>query len=541
VYEQELFPSRYGLETIGFLHRGQEYWNLSPAALVEEAVRRREGRLTNSGALVTRTGPRTGRSPKDKFIVREPSSDPHIAWGNVNVAMEDERFEKLRQRIFGYLGQRDIFVQDLYAGAHPAQRYNVRVVTELAWHSLFARQLLIRPSIGATTEHSPDVTIVCAAGCKAELGGDGVNSDAFIVLDLSRQLVLIGGTAYAGEIKKSVFTLLNYYLPLSGVLPMHCAANLGEREDVALFFGLSGTGKTTLSADPTRRLIGDDEHGWGRDGVFNFEGGCYAKVIGLSTQDEPQIYRAIRFGTVLENVVVAPYTHTCCFDDASITENTRAGYPLDYIENSCEPALGGHPSNIVFLTCDAFGVLPPISRLTPAQAMYHFLSGYTAKVGGTEAGLGSEPQATFSACFGEPFLPLRPAVYAELLGRKIDQHGTRVWMVNTGWSGGPYGVGSRIKLRFTRAMVHAALNGLLDDVTFQPHAIFQLAVPQNCPNVPPEILDPQKTWRKPDDYERQAFELAGRFERNFTRFPDASAEIQAAGPLTAPPKVARSA
>jgi phosphoenolpyruvate carboxykinase (ATP) len=358
-------------------------------------------------------------------------------------------------------------------------------------------------------------------------------------VDFAKNLVLIGGTAYAGEIKKSVFTLMNYVLPQQKVLSMHCGANMGKGGDVALFFGLSGTGKTTLSADPCRRLIGDDEHGWSDEGVFNFEGGCYAKVIHLSSQDEPQIFKAIRFGTVVENVIIAPYTHVCCFDDASITENTRAAYPLDFIDDAVEPSIGGHPSNILFLTCDAFGVLPPIARLTPQQAMYHFLSGYTAKVAGTETGAGREPQATFSTCFGAPFLPLSPTVYAELLGEKIASHHTRVWLVNTGWSGGAYGVGQRIKLRFTRAMVDAALDGALDDADYQPHPVFGIDVPRSCPDVPAELLDPRKTWRDKDKYDAKARELADRFASNFDKFTELSDEVRSAGPVAARPARAK--
>ncbi len=530
MYERDIFPSRHGLETIGFDHRGQSYWNLSPAELVYQAIQRREGRLSNAGALVTRTGKRTGRSPKDKFVVNDPATENTVHWGDVNAPWDPKRFDALQRRMYAYLAERDIFVQDLFVGAHPAHRFVVRVVAELAWHSLFARQLFIRPAVGSTTNLNPDYTVICAPGFLAEPSRDGTNSETFILLNLSQRLILIGGTGYAGEIKKSIFTVMNYVLPLAGVLSMHCSANMGANNDVALFFGLSGTGKTTLSADPERRLIGDDEHGWGDDGIFNFEGGCYAKVIGLSTQDEPQIYGALKFGAVLENVIIAPYTHTCCFDDASLTENTRAAYPLDYIDNACDPAIGGHPNHIVFLTCDAFGVLPPLARLTPEQAMYHFLSGYTAKVAGTEAGMGSEPSATFSTCFGAPFLPLNPRIYADLLGRKIQQHRASVWLLNTGWTGGPFGVGHRIKLRYTRAMVRAALSGALEDVPFQPDPIFGVEVPRSCPDVPRDLLTPRTTWKDPDAYDAKARELATRFAKNFEKFGQVAEEIRGAGP-----------
>ncbi len=524
------FPSSVGLDRIALKHRGRALWNLMPSTLVELALKRGEGQLAATGALVTRTGKRTGRSPKDKFVVREPSCETHVAWGDVNVAIEPARFDALAARMSEYLADKDIFVQDLWAGADAANRLNVRVVTEFAWHSVFVRQLFIRPPHGQTSDFSPDFTVICAPNFHADPARDGTQSEAFIMLNLARKLVLIGGTHYAGEIKKSIFTIMNYVLPLKGILSMHCSANIGPRGDTALFFGLSGTGKTTLSADPGRRLIGDDEHGWGPGGVFNVEGGCYAKVINLSPQEEPQIFRALRFGAVLENVIIEPHTRAIRFDDGSLTENTRAAYPLDYIENAVEPSVGGHPRNIVFLTCDAFGVLPPISRLTPQQAMYHFLSGYTAKIAGTEAGLSSEPSATFSTCFGAPFLALQPAVYADLLGKKLAEHKSRVWLLNTGWSGGPYGVGSRMKIRYTRAMVKAALDGALDEAATVTHPVFNVAVPQSCPEVPPEVLNPRNTWKDASAYDAKAADLAGRFAKNFGKFGAVAAEIRAAGP-----------
>jgi phosphoenolpyruvate carboxykinase (ATP) len=524
-----IHPSRHGLDLIGLDHRGKAYWNLRPPTLVEHAIRRGEGVLSQRGALVARTFARTGRSPNDKFVVREPESDKHVHWGKVNVPIDPDKFANLRDKVFAYLRDRDVFVQDLYAGANPDHRLNVRIVAELAWHSLFARQLFVRPPIEATADHRPDFTVVCAPNCKADPQQDGTNSDVFVTVNFAEKLVVIGGTHYAGEIKKSIFTIMNYVLPLKGVLSMHCSANIGSDNDTALFFGLSGTGKTTLSTDPRRRLIGDDEHGWANDGVFNFEGGCYAKVINLSAEYEPQIFNAIRFGCVLENVVLDPVARTPRYEDGSITENTRGAYPLDHIENSVDPSVGGHPRNVVFLTCDAFGVLPPIARLNPQQAMYHFLSGYTAKVAGTEAGI-DEPQATFSTCFGAPFLPLDPTVYADLLGKRIDRHGTRVWLVNTGWSGGPFGVGKRMKLPYTRAMVNAALNGALDDVPYEAHPVFGVEMPQQCPDVPAEVLNPRRTWDDKDAYDRKAKELAGLFASNFKKFETASKEVRAAGP-----------
>ena len=523
-------PSRQGLDQIGFQHSGKAYWNLRAPHLAAEALKRCEGRLSDTGALVALTGKRTGRSPKDKFFVDEPGSASKIAWGKVNQKFPADKFEQLKKKIFAYLATREIFVQDLYAGANENHRLKIRVINELAWHNLFARTLFIRPAVNQLADHLPQFTVVDAPGCLADPAKDGTNSETFILANLAEKLVIIGGTAYAGEIKKSIFTIMNYLLPLQGVAPMHCSANIGAGGDVALFFGLSGTGKTTLSADPNRRLIGDDEHGWGDEGVFNFEGGCYAKCIKLSEETEPDIYRAIRFGSVLENLVLDPQTCAPNYDDSSITENTRAAYPLHYIRNAVEPSVGGHPKNVIFLTCDAFGVLPPISRLTEAQAMYHFLSGYTAKVAGTEAGMGNEPQATFSTCFGEPFLPLSPSTYAELLGKKTTQHNARIWLVNTGWSGGPFGVGSRMKLKYTRAMINSALEGKLDKVDYKPHAIFGVDVPQSCPDVPVDVLNPRNTWKDGAAYDAKARELAGLFVKNFARFPEASDRIRNAGP-----------
>ena len=521
--------SRHGLDTMGFQHRGRAYWNLRAPTLIAEAVRRGEGNLSDRGALVVSTAPRTGRSPKDRFYVREPGSEQHIHWGKVNVGIDAGVFDRLQEKVFAYLADKDVYVQDVYAGADPSHRLNVRVVNEFAWQNLFVRQLFVRPEGDATRDHKPDFTVVAAPNCKADPAADGTNSDAFIIINFAKKMVLIGGSHYGGEIKKSIFTIMNYLLPLKGVMSMHCSANIGADGETALFFGLSGTGKTTLSADPGRGLIGDDEHGWSDKGIFNFEGGCYAKVINLSAEYEPQIYNAIRFGAVLENVVLDPVTHAVQYEDGSITENTRGGYPLDHISNAVQPSVGDHPKNVIFLTCDAFGVLPPISQLTPEQAMYHFLSGYTAKVAGTEAGV-TEPQATFSTCFGAPFMALDPAVYAELLGKQIAKHKARVWLVNTGWSGGPYGVGQRMKLPYTRAIINAALAGKLDDVAYKPHPVFGVTVPQSCPDVPAQVLDPRGTWKDGAAYDAKAGELAKLFVSNFEAFGSASDAIRAAGP-----------
>ncbi len=503
--------------------------NLSPAALVEMAISRGEGILTEQGALQVTTGKYTGRSPRDKFVVAEPSVKEQIDWGPVNQPMDPEVFARLYQRVQAYLEDRELFLFQGFAGADPRYRLPIQVVNEFAWQNLFVHQLFVRPTAQELASHTPEFTVICVPGLKADPERDGTNSEAFIALSFEKKVVLIGGTHYAGEMKKSIFTVLNYLLPNRGIFPMHCSANIGQSGDVALFFGLSGTGKTTLSADPARRLIGDDEHGWTDSGIFNFEGGCYAKCINLSQEREPQIYSAIRFGAVLENVVVDPKTRQPDYDDASLTENTRAAYPVHYIPNAMLPSVGGHPSTIIFLTADAFGVLPPIAKLTPEQAMYHFLSGYTSKLAGTERGVTS-PQATFSPCFGGPFLPLPPARYAEMLGDKIRRHGAQVYLVNTGWTGGPYGVGRRMKLEYTRAMVSAALSGRLEDVEYVQDPLFKLLIPTTCPDVPAEVLQPRNTWSDPSAYDQQARELAGRFVRNFSRFTGVSPEIAGAGP-----------
>jgi len=502
--------------------------NLAPDELIELAVKNGEGTLAANGALVVRTGACTGRSPKDRYIVEEHTTKNDIDWGPVNKPISEASFDRLHRRIVDHCRDKHLYVRDCFAGADPASRIKIRVVNESAWHNLFASSLFIQPEPGDLDGFSPDFTVLNAPWCQAKPDTDGTRSGVFVVIHFARRLVLIGGTQYAGEIKKSIFSIMNYLLPKRGIFSMHCSANVGSRDDVALFFGLSGTGKTTLSADPNRRLIGDDEHGWGDAGVFNIEGGCYAKCIRLSREFEPQIYGAIRHGAVLENVVVDDRGQID-FDSDAITENTRAAYPLKFIDNALIPSIAGHPKNVIFLTCDAFGVLPPVSRLSRDQAMYHFMSGYTAKVAGTEAGV-TEPQATFSACFGAPFMPLPPARYAAMLGEKLERHDARCWLVNTGWSGGEYGVGQRMNIHHTRAMVTAILDGSLDRTSFQPDPAFGLDVPTACPNVPPEVLQPRSTWSDPDQYDPKARELASLFADNFKEFGAAPEHIKNAGP-----------
>jgi len=524
-------PTQQSLESLGITNVNTVYWNLSTPSLVEEAVRRREGRLAHLGPLVVRTGQHTGRSPNDKFIVREPSCVDKVWWGKVNRPLEPDQFDRLHRRLLAYLQGKDLFVQDCFAGADPAYRLPLRVITETAWHSLFARNMFIQLDQEQLAKHVPQFTVINAPNFHAEPEVDGTHSEVFVVIHFGRRLVLIGGTQYAGEIKKSIFTVLNFLLPQRDVLSMHCSANIGPNDESAIFFGLSGTGKTTLSADPARKLIGDDEHGWSDRGVFNFEGGCYAKVIRLSAQSEPEIYETTRrFGTILENVAFNSATGRLNLDDDSLTENTRAAYPISHIPNATRDGLGGHPTHIIMLTADAFGVLPPIAKLTPAQAMYYFLSGYTAKVAGTEKGV-TEPQATFSTCFGAPFMALSPTVYANLLGAKIARHKVDVWLVNTGWSGGPYGVGQRMKISYTRAMINAALNGELRDVPTTSDPNFGVAVPTSCPNVPAEVLNPRNTWADKAAYDTQAKALASMFIDNFKSFADqVSSEVNLAGP-----------
>jgi phosphoenolpyruvate carboxykinase (ATP) len=535
IFRNERFftmASLAGVESLellkGLTAEARVHANLPVSQLFETALVRGEARLAANGALVAVTGARTGRSPKDKFIVDDAATHELVHWGKVNKAMTPEHFGALLERVVEYLKPRDLFVEDLYCGADPVYRLPIRVVAEQAWQAAFAHQLFVRPEAAALATHVPEFTVIAAPGFEAVPERDGTASTAFILADFTRRIILIGGTRYAGEIKKSIFGVMNFIVPQRDVLPMHCSANVGADGVTALFFGLSGTGKTTLSADPARRLIGDDEHGWSAKGIFNFEGGCYAKCVNLTEEKEPQIYRAIRFGSVLENVILDETTREPDFADISLTENTRAAYPVDFIENALIPGIGGHPHNVMFLAADAFGVLPPIARLTPEQAMYHFLSGYTAKLAGTETGV-KDPMPEFSACFGAPFLPLAPRTYAEMLGKRLKQHNASCWLVNTGWSGGKYGVGKRMSLKITRALVNAALDGRLDKVEFVTEAAFGLSIPVSCPEVPAEILNPRNAWADKAAYDRQAADLAARFEANFEEF-DASEAIRAAGP-----------
>jgi len=522
------------LSSLGITNVGAVHHNLSTPALYEKAIRRREGSVSHLGPLVVRTGQYTGRSADDKFIVSEPSSVDHVWWGKHNKPFDTEHFELLKIRLQAYLQGRDIFVQDCYAGADPEHRLRLRVITETAWHNMFARDMFLReldPDVLASFE--PDFVVIHCPQFHAIPEVDHTNSEVFILLSFEQRLVIIGGTSYAGEIKKAVFTVMNYLLPQRGVLGMHCSANQGPNGDVAIFFGLSGTGKTTLSADPDRALIGDDEHGWSERGIFNYEGGCYAKVIRLSPEAEPEIYETTRrFGTILENVSMNQATRRLDLDDDSLTENTRAAYPITHLPKIVRDGIAGHPSNVIMLTADAFGVLPPIAKLTPAQAMYHFISGYTAKVAGTERGV-TEPTATFSALFGAPFMALHPTVYAELFGKLIAEHDVDCWLVNTGWTGGAYPEGQRIKIAYSRAMVRAALSGALDDVPFKPDPVFGLEIPQQCPGVPDEVLVPRDTWADPSAYDTKARQLAAMFTANFAEYAAAaSPEVRAAGPLT---------
>ncbi|MDH5803968.1 MAG: phosphoenolpyruvate carboxykinase [Gemmatimonadota bacterium] len=494
--------------------------NLSPPALYEAAISREEGQLVAGGPFAANTTPHTGRSPNDKFVVKEPGSEADVWWGKVNQPMEMANWDALHQDVTEFLSRQDLFVQDLFAGADPDVRVPVRFITTNAWHTLFVNNMFIRPSGEELDGFEPGFTVLHAPEFRASPERHGTNSSTFIVVNFAARTILIGGTRYAGEMKKSMFTILNYLYPKDGTLSMHCSANVGDDGDVAIFFGLSGTGKTTLSADPTRGLIGDDEHGWNDNGVFNFEGGCYAKVIRLSPEGEPEIYATTkRFGTILENVVIDPYTREIDLDDDSITENTRASYPIEFIPNYVPSGRAGHPQNVVFLTADAFGVLPPVSKLTPDQAMYHFLSGYTAKVAGTERGV-TEPQATFSACFGAPFLPLPPGTYAKMLGERLAKHGAQCWLINTGWTGGPHGVGSRMSLAHTRTMVRATLDGTLKDAPTRIDPVFGVEVPTEIPGVPSEVLNPKSTWKDGNAYDEQAKKLASMFVDNFKKFED---------------------
>jgi phosphoenolpyruvate carboxykinase (ATP) len=518
------------LDTLGIKNVGQVYRNLSVPTLVEHALARGEGLLANNGAFCVETGKYTGRSPKDRFIVDEPRSRHEVDWGHLNVAISEENFQKLYQRALSYVQGRDLYIFDGYVGADPNYRFGVRVINEMAWQNLFVHQLFLRPTTEELENHQADFTVIALPGLQGDPETDGIHSEAFIVLHLAKRLVLVGGTHYAGEMKKSVFALMNYFMPKRHVLPMHGAANIDKHGHTALFFGLSGTGKTSLSADPERSLIGDDEHGWSEEGIFNFEGGCYAKMIHLSKENEPQIWSAIQFGALLENVIMDSDSRVLNYDDGRLTENTRGAYPLRYISNCSFSGVGSHPKTVIFLTADAFGVLPPIAKLTREQAMYHFLSGYTSKLAGTERGI-TAPQVTFSACFGQCFFPLSPTVYADMLGLRLQQHpDTQVYLVNTGWSGGSYGVGKRISIQHTRAMVSAALNGELDQVHFTPHPIFKVLVPDAVPGVPTDILNPCNVWDDALAYEQQAQELAKEFAKNFKQFVGVRPEIVEAGP-----------
>lgn len=507
------------------------YENLSVPLLVENILSHKEGELTVTGAIQATTGKYTGRSPKDRFIVRDEETNENVEWGEVNQPIDEETFDKLYTKVINHLEEKnELYVFKGFAGADKNYRLPIQVINEFAWHNLFARQMFIRPTKEELKTHDAEFTVISAPTFKANPAVDGTKSETFIIISFKKRTVLIGGTEYAGEIKKSIFSVMNYLLPLDNILSMHCSANVGEEGDVALFFGLSGTGKTTLSADPYRHLIGDDEHGWGPNGVFNIEGGCYAKCVDLSEEKEPQIYNAIRFGSVLENVVLDEDTREPDYSDTTLTENTRAAYPLENIDNIVQPSIAGHPNAIIFLTADASGTLPPISKLTKEQAMYHFLSGYTSKLAGTERGV-TDPQATFSACFGSPFLPLAPSTYATMLGDKIDQFNSNVFLVNTGWTGGPYGVGKRMKLAYTRAMVHAALEGELNTVETTQDEIFGLNIPLHVPGVPDEVLIPKNTWQDKELYDQMAKKLAMEFHENFKKFTKASEEIKQAGPL----------
>ena len=523
---------RKGLGRHGIEASSEVHWDLSPAKLCATALARQEGELTEDGAFAAGTAPHTGRSPLDRFVVRDETTADTVDWGPVNAPLPADAYRRLRDDVIGHLAGRELFVKNARAGAEGEAGIRVRVITTSAWHALFAHNMFIRGDRSGVPAPHPDFTVLHAPEMQADPARHATRSGTFVVLNLTDQLALIGGTRYAGEIKKSVFTSLNYLLPARDILPMHCSANVGRAGDAALFFGLSGTGKTTLSADPHRGLIGDDEHGWDADGIFNFEGGCYAKAIRLSPEAEPEIYGACRrFGTILENVVLDAATGAVDFDDATVTENTRASYPIHFIPNAIVPGRTGHPENVVFLSCDAFGVLPPVSRLTPAQAMYHFLSGYTAKVAGTERGV-TEPKAVFSAGFGAPFLPRHATVYARMLGERLRRHGSRVWMVNTGWVGGRAGEVDRMRLGYTRAMVHAALGGALDGVETKADPYFGVAVPTRVPGVPPEILIPSASWGSPEAYRSAATRLADMFRANFRSYEsETDPAVRAAGPV----------
>lgn len=530
-YKEGIKPASASLESYG-IKGAIERWNLHPATLADIAVERNMATLASSGAIAVNTGEFTGRSPKDRFIVEDEITRDSVWWGDINIKFPADKFDQLANKMAAYLSGKEVFVRDSYACADENYRLKARVVNEYPWSNQFVSNMFIQPSESELVNFDPEWVILNAPGFHADPAVDGTRQHNFSILNFSKKMILVGGSGYTGEIKKGVFSALNFILPHQrNTLSMHCSANVGKQGDTAIFFGLSGTGKTTLSADPSRALIGDDEHGWsGENTIFNFEGGCYAKAIDLSEEKEPDIFRAIRPGAILENIVYKEGTDEVDFSDGSITENTRVSYPIDFIDNIVRPSIGKNPKNIFFLTADAFGVLPPISKLTPGQAMYHFISGYTAKVAGTEVGV-TEPVPSFSACFGKAFMPLHPSVYAEMLGKKMQEAGVNVWLINTGWSGGSYGTGERIKLRYTRAMITAALNGDLENVAFREHPVFGLQMPEDCPNVPNEILNPRDTWADASIYDAIAQDLANRFHKNFTQFADnCSAEILSGGP-----------
>jgi len=532
--QAQLVKSEFSLSRLGLRNLNNVYWNLPIEALYEEAVFRGEGRIAYNGPLVVETGEWTARAANDKFVVKEAETEDHIWWGQYNRPYSQDKFNALFDRVQGYLQGRDLFVQDCYGGADPNHRLPVRILTELAWHSAFARNMLIPAEThDELRKFIPEFTIIAVPGFRGLPEMDGTRSSTFILLNFARKMCIIGQSEYGGEIKKSVFTVLNYLLPRDGILSMHCSANVGDDGNSALFFGLSGTGKTTLSADPKRQLVGDDEHGWTDEGIFNFEGGCYAKVIALSPTAEPQIYACTqRYGTILENVIYDPITRQLDLDDETLTENTRAAYPLHFIDNAYKEKTAGHPKNIIMLTCDASGVMPPIARLTPEQAMYHFISGYTSKVSGTEIDLGKEPEITFSACFGAPFMVHHPYYYAELLKNKIKKHDVNCWLVNTGWTGGPYGIGKRMSIQHTRTLLNAALDGKLLDVEYRQDPLFGFMVPKSCEGVPEKVLNPAETWGDKNAYKDKYMQLAALFIENFKKFADGTpAEIVKAGPV----------
>lgn len=530
--ETGIKSKKSGLESAGIKKVKEAHWNLEPSHLTEEALKNGEGVLTDTGALMCDTGKFTGRAPQDRFIVEDDLTKDKVWWGNINKPISPANFDRLHSKMLGYLEERKVYVRDAYAGADKTHRLKLRVINTMAWHNLFCFNMFIRPEEYKLPDFEPNFTIICCPEFEADPETDGTRQNNFAIINFTKRMILIGGTQYSGEMKKGIFSVMNFLLPTNdNVLPMHCSANMGiEKSDTAIFFGLSGTGKTTLSADPERLLIGDDEHGWTEKNVFNFEGGCYAKAIDLTEENEPDIFRAIKFGAIVENTRFHENTRSIDFSNTSVTENTRVSYPLDHIDNIASPSIGGIPKNIFFLTCDAFGVMPPLLRLSKGQAMYHFISGYTSKVAGTEAGV-TEPQPVFSACFGGPFMPLHPTVYAEMLGKKMEEQNVNIWLINTGWTGGPYGVGSRIKLKYTRAMISAALSGVLDNVGYRKHSIFGAEIPMTCPDVPSEILSARETWQDDEGFYKMSNKLARMFKENFKKFESyANEEIMAGAP-----------